>query len=371
MSKKQPKCGICKHEQRKDIDAALSVDHVIAQVARRFGAAESPLRRHRDQGHHREEVVAGQPPAATGSHRQPLAEPETVPESGGGDGEPEAHDDQESPLGESDEGDEEEQEAEPSAPPPAAWSAPLSRPLPANESAARSYLQANTLDAALGRAQMSVEAIRKTESVVAPDGRKYQTARTTDIVRVGRAALLAEGLVLTQVGQTIKYVGRWPVLEILYLLRYVRTNPAQTEYIELDMPLPSDKTSDVHFRTSSASTYALRLLYKRILQAEEQEDDKDVLLPSIPASEPDPWGIVPEAPISENTRAEQEQRLRDAHTSPALPPGTDALVAKQQKASRGREYAKRNIQRKEAAAASSRGHEDISERKPWAPKISI
>ncbi len=359
MSARQPKCGICKHGKRDEIDAAISVDHVIAQVARRFEVAESPLRRHRDQGHHRLSLPGpadpDQPPAATGSHRQP---PDGVPESGGGDGEPEAHDEQDPPSGEADE---EENDAEPSAPLPAAWSAPQSRPMPANESAARSYLQANTLDAALGRAQMSVESIRKTEPVTSTDGRKYKTARTTDIVRAGRTAMLAEGLVLTQVSQTVKIVGRTPVLTVLYLLRYVRTNPAQTEYIETDMILPSDRSQDYHFRTSSASTYALRLTYKRILQIEEQEDDKDVLLPSIPASEPDPWGLVPEAPISESTIAEQEQRLRAGHVGPELPPGTDALVSKQQKEARGRDFAKRAIRRKEAAAASSRGHEDISE----------
>lgn len=356
MSTKQPKCGICKQEQRKEIDAALSIDHVIAQVARRFSVAESPLRRHRDQGHHREDLVevVAEPPAATSSHQQPPPEPQGAPQSGGGDGEPEER--EELPPEEPEEEDEEEQSA-----PPAVWSAPQLRPAPANEGAARGYLQANTLDAALGRAQMSVELIRKTEPVVAADGRKYKTAKTTDIVRAGRAALLAEGIVMTQVSQTVKIVGRTPVLTILYLLRYVRTNPAQTEYIETDMPLPSDRSQDVHFRTSSASTYALRLTYKRILQIEEQEDDKDVMLPSIPASEPDPWGLMPDVPISDDARAEHEQRLRDAHVGPNLPPGTDALVKKHQKEVRGREFAQRSIRKKEAAAASSRGHEDLSE----------
>lgn len=359
MSARQPKCGICKHEKRLAIDAAISTEHVIAQVARLFGVAESPLRRHRDQGHHRSADAppsspgSEQPPSATISHHQP---PEAdAPQSGGGDGEPEPREEQPPPEEEI----EEEQEAEPSAP-PAAWIAPQLRPAPANESAV-SYLQANTLDAALGRAQMAVESIRKTEPVVAPDGRKYKTARTTDIVRAGRAALLAEGLVLTQVSQTVKIVGRTPVLTILYLMRYVRTNPAQTEYFDIDMPLPSDKSSDVHFRTSSASTYALRLFYKRTLQIEEQEDDKDVMLPSIPASEPDPWGLMPDVPISDEAREEHEQRLRDAHVGPVLPPGTEALVKKHQKEARGREFAQRSIRKKEAAAASSRGHEDVSE----------
>ncbi len=363
MSTRQPKCGICKQEGRRaEIDAALSVKHVIAEVARRFEVAESPLRRHRDKGHHLPGASTSAdseqpPPTRSGSHQPPPAA--DAPGSGGVDGESEPREEQPP-----DEEDEEEQEAEPSEPPPAAWIAPQLRPAPANEGVARNYLQANTLDAALGRAQASVETIRKTEPVVAADGRKYKTARTTDIVRAGRAALLAEGIVLTQVSQVMKYVGRWPVLTILYLLRYVRTSPTQTEYIELDMPLPSDRSNDVHFRTSSASTYALRLLYKRILQMEEQEDDKDVLLPSIPASEPDPWGLVPEAPISEATIAEREERLRAFHDGPELPPGTDALVKKHQKEARGREFAQRSVRRKEAkeaAAASPHGHEDLSE----------
>jgi hypothetical protein len=364
MSTRQPKCGICKQERRVEIDAALSVKHMIAEVARRFEVAESPLRRHRDQGHHLPGAPASadseQPPAT--SH-QPPAQVADAPGSGGGgdsDGEQETHEEQPD-----EEEDEEEQAAEPSEPPPAAWIAPQLRLAPANEgndsAAARNYLQANTLDAALGRAQMAVETIRKTEPAVAADGRKYKTARTTDIIRAGRAALLAEGIVLTQVSQTVKIVSRTPVLTLLYLLRYVRTNPAQLEYIETDMIIPSDKSQDYHFRTSSASTYALRLTYKRILQIEEQEDDRDVLLPSIPASEPDPWGLMPDTPISDEAREEHEQRLRDAHVGPVLPPGTDALVKKHQKDARGREFAQRNIRKKEAAAASSRGTEDISE----------
>lgn len=340
------KCGICKHDRRAEIDAALSVNHVIAQVAREFALKESPLRRHRDAGHHNgeastatsdppadsattspEQVVAdsplSKPMPVDAPHHAPEIEPDPVPFA--------------SP-----------QEAPIYSPPPIARPSPA----PAFASPPRASWELPpgsttmlTLDAALARAQASVEAVRLKERVVAVDGREYRTSKTTDIVRVARAALLAEGLVLSQVRQRVRAIGSVPCLVALYALRYTVLNPAEIEYLETEIPFPSDR-SDLHFKAGAASTYALRYTLKRLLLIDEEEDNKVDLEPSIPASEPDPWGLAPDRPITREETALYAQRHKELLASmPPLPldPNAEKIVAQAKKEARGREFARRAV----------------------------
>lgn len=347
------KCGICKHALRAEIDAALSVNHVIAQVARTFGLKESPLRRHRDAGHHNGEASAttSDPPEElpTTSPEQVVADPPlSTPMPA--DASPQAP---EPPPSRSEREPDSipfasPQEAPIYSPPPIARPSPVpafasspkaSWELPAG---ARSML---TIDAALARAQASVDAVRLKERVVTIDGREYRTSRTTDIVRVARAALLAEGLALSQVRQRVRAIGSVPCLVVLYALRYVITNPAEIEYIETEIPFPTDR-SDLHFKAGATSTYALRYTLKRLLLIDEEEDDKVDLEPSIPASEPDPWGLAPDRPITREETALYAQRHKELLASmPALPldPNADKIVAKARTEARGREFARRAV----------------------------